>query len=266
MLGLTRDFVQNLVIPLPPFPEQRRIVATLREKLTAVEQARAAAEAQLAAADRLRAAYLEQVFSGPDAEGWEEVAIKDVAKTSSGTTPSRSERDYYGGNIPWIKTGELLDGYIDSAEEHVSERALQENSLKLLPPGTLLVAMYGQGQTRGRTGLLRIVATTNQACFAILPNPAKFEPLFLQYWFRQNYQHLRSESEARGGNQSNLNGDILRDQRVPLPSLDEQGHIVAKLDARLAAVDELRSKLQAQLATIKQLPTVYLRQAFRGEL
>ncbi len=118
--------------------------------------------------------------------------------------------------------------------------------MKLLPIDTLLVAMYGQGQTRGRTGLLAVKATTNQACFAILPNYDKFEPRFLQFWFRANYHRLRQSSEGRGGNQPNLNGDILRSEEIPLPSLEVQRQIVNQLNGQLAASEKLVKSMQAQ--------------------
>lgn len=195
-------------------------------------------------------------------EGWQLKKLGNIATTSSGTTPSRVNKNYYIGSIPWVKTGELQDGYVDDTEEHISEVALKETSLKLLPPGTLLIAMYGQGQTRGRTGLLKRAATTNQACFAILPQLEIFIPEYLQLWFRHSYNRIRQETEGRGGNQPNLNGELLREQEIPLPSLPEQKRIVGILSDRLSAVEQARAATSAQLAAAKALPAAYLRQVF----
>ena len=264
--GLVRDFVHTLKIPLPPLPEQKRIVDILTDRLSTIDKARTATEAQLEAAKALPAAYLREVFDSPEAQKWEKKRLGDIAETCSGSTPSRERKDYYIGEIPWIKTGELRDGIIYHSEEHISTLALRETSVKLLPAKTLLVAMYGQGQTRGRTGLLAQLATTNQACFAILPNDEEFEPKYLQFWFQNSYSRLREETEGRGGNQPNLNGELLRDQIVVLPPLDAQLSIVSNLERVNEKTQTIVKSLQSQLDTINKLPAALLRQAFNGEL
>ena len=165
-----------------------------------------------------------------------------------------------------MKTGELKDGIIHDTEEHISKLALKENSVKLLPKETLLIAMYGQGQTRGRTGILGLPATTNQACFAVQPNDELFDTSYLQFWFRHSYTRLREETEGRGGNQPNLNGDLLRGQVVYLPGVETQKNIVAKLQNTGQEVAKLKQSLQDQLNTINALPPALLRQAFNGEV
>lgn len=194
-------------------------------------------------------------------KSWSCFRLEDLAETCSGTTPSRGRSEFYGGRIPWVKTGELLDGSIFDSEEHVSEVALRETSLRLLPKGTLLVAMYGQGQTRGRTGLLECEATINQACFAILPND-RFVPEFLQFWFRFSYERLRHATENRGGNQPNLNGDVLRKENVPVPPLSEQIRIVERLREQFQEVERARAAVNEQLEAADGLPTAFLRAAF----
>ncbi len=234
--------------------------------MKAVEGARLAVEEQLAAANLLPNAFLRVVFESEEAQNWQKKKLGEIAKTCSGSTPSRGNPDYYKGSISWVKTGELKDGLILETEEHISELALKETSLRLLPPETLLVAMYGQGQTRGRTGLLKMPATTNQACFAILPKET-FDSYFLQYWFRHNYQRLRQETEGRGGNQPNLNGDVLNKQIVSLPiEVTDQRDFVEKLNEQMQAVETLKKSLTDKLAAVKKLPAALLRKAFAGEL
>jgi restriction endonuclease S subunit len=193
--------------------------------------------------------------------GWRWVKVADLAETCSGTTPSRGRTEFYGGVIPWVKTGELEDNTITDTEEHITPAALQETSLRLLPKGTLLVAMYGQGQTRGRTGLLACQATTNQACFAILPNPS-FDAAFLQLWFRHSYARLRQMTEGRGGNQPNLNGDVLRQEVVPLPPLPEQRRIARVLREQMEAVAAVHRAVEAQLEAARALSSAFLRATF----
>ena len=268
--GLTREFVSNLEIPLPPLAKQQRIADVLKEQMGEVEKARVAVQERLEAVKALPAAFLRQVFPQPGQplpNGWRWVKLGEIARTTSGSTPTRSQSIYYKeGDIPWVKTGELYDGYIEQSDESITRQALDECSLPLLPPGTLLIAMYGQGQTRGRTGILRIHATTNQACFAILPNEKEFFSPYLQAWFRHNYNRIRSETERRGGNQPNLNGQILKEMSILLPPLAEQKRYVALLLLQLEAVEKARTAAEAELNTINDLPAALLRRAFSGEL
>jgi len=259
------DFLENLLIPIPPLPEQRRITAILADQMADVERARAAAEAELQSMNKLMVACFQGVFQKLEAN-FPYIPIGDFAQTSSGSTPPRNISQYYEGTIPWVKTGELQDNLLTMTEEHVSEVALQEISLRLFPEKTLLVAMYGQGQTRGRTALLGMPATVNQACFAILPNLNKYDPSYLQYWFRYSYQRLRQETEARGGNQPNLNGDILRKQLVPLPPIRTQHSISFQLNGLLVEINEMKAALEIKLKSIVQLPPALLHKAFSGKL
>lgn len=266
MPKLNRDQLFGWHAPLPPLAEQKRIAGILKEQLAAVERTRSAAEAQLEAAKALPAAYLRSRFDTPEAETWDCRRIGDFAKTCSGATPSRSHPEYFDGDIPWVKTAELRDGEIFDTEEHVSKAAVAKTSLRLLPPNTLLIAMYGQGQTRGRTGRLMCEATTNQACFAILPNDSEFDTAYLQCWFRHNYHDLRSLTESRGGNQPNLNGIFLRKLEIPFAPFDTQRKIaagVAEYDRRAATLVDV---LKQQLKDIEAMPVALLRAAFQGQL
>lgn len=258
--------LEQIKIPLPPLAEQKRIAGILKEQMAAVERACASAEAQLQSAEHLPTAYLRAVFDNGESKSWPKKRLGDIAKTSSGSTPSRGRSDYFGGTIPWVKTGELRDGFILDTEEKVTEKALKECSLPLLPAQTVLVAMYGQGQTRGRTGLLTQPMTTNQACFAVLPNPKVFDSAFLQWWFRHSYARLRQETENRGGNQPNLNGIFLREQEVQLPPLTDQRRIAAQLSSQMASAERLRQMLSDQLDAINKLPAALLREAFSGRI
>ena len=169
-------------------------------------------------------------------EHWEVTKLSLWFRCTSGATPSRGTDSYYGGDIPWIKTGELLNGEIHSAAEKVTVKAVKDTNLTLLPVDTLLVAMYGQGQTRGRTGLLKIEATVNQAALAILPNAAHATPKFMQLWFMSQYPYLRYLSEARNATQPNLNSDIIKALKITLPPLSEQEQIVEGTSAETQTI------------------------------
>jgi type I restriction enzyme S subunit len=260
------DFLKSLLIPLPPLIEQKRITSILEKQMAEMERARTAINEQLDAAKALSFSYLRDIFENVEAKKWPKKLIMDIAETCSGATPSRGQSNYYSGNIPWVKTGELLDGFITDTDEHINELAIRDTSLKILPPGTLLVAMYGQGQTRGRTGILLCNATINQACFAILPNPELYKLLFIQYWFRYSYYRLRKETEGRGGNQPNLNGQVLRKQYVPLPAIEKQKRICENLTQKLKSVECIKNILNDELNTINCIPQTILHYALMGQL
>jgi type I restriction enzyme S subunit len=254
----------QIPIPLPPLEEQRRIVVRIEELTSQIHEARSLRRLAIEEADSLSYASLRnarhRLLNSPHPQ----FRLGTLTKVTSGGTPSRSNATYWDGNIPWIKTGELLDRDIARAEEHITQAGVENSSATLFPPGTVLIALYGQGQTRGRTGRLLISAATNQACCAVLPEPEKFEPRFIQYWLRSLYIELREESQ--GGAQPNWNSGTIKDLIVALPPLSEQRRIVAELDALQSEMNSLR-RLQAETAAELDalLPSV-LSKAFAGEL
>lgn len=247
-------------VPWVPVEAQRRIAARLKTQLAAVEQARQTAQARACDIARLVSSILEAAFAATlDAP---RIRLADLSRTTSGSTPSRDRKDYWEPAVyPWVRTAEVAFEPITITGESISERALHECSLSLLPVGTVLVAMYGQGKTRGQSAMLRVPATTNQACFAILPGELH-DAQYLQFWLRRSYRALRELSDARGGNQSNLNGEILNDFEVPLIPLPQQQRIASDLKRQLAAIEQMRAASQAQLADIEALPARLLAQAF----
>ncbi|MGH8273775.1 MAG: restriction endonuclease subunit S [Gammaproteobacteria bacterium] len=252
--------LEQLLIPDVSLADQRRIAARLKAQLAAVEQARQAAQARAGEIEALQQAIFRQVFAATD--GQPRIRLGDLSRTTSGSTPSRDRVDYWEPAVhPWVRTAEVAFEPITTTAEGISTRALRECSLSVLPVGTVLVAMYGQGKTRGQSAVLRIAATTNQACFAILPGE-RHDPQYLQFWLRHSYRALRELSEARGGNQSNLNGEILNDFKVPLIPLPAQQRIVAELTLQLAAIEQMRVVAHAQLADIEALPARLLAGAF----
>jgi type I restriction enzyme S subunit len=239
---------------------QRRIAARLKAQLAEVDTARQALGRQADDIALLRRRVLAEVFAAlADAP---RKRLGDHAPTTSGSTPPRGVKAYWTpAEVPWVKTGEVAFAPIIRTEEAVSQRALAECSLTLLPPGTVLVAMYGQGKTRGQSAILEVAATTNQACFAILPNET-WEPSFLFHWLMTNYYDLRELSEGRGGNQANLNGALLNALEVPAPRRDEQTAIARRAQAALREVEALAAANQAQRAELERLPQRLLGLAF----
>ncbi|WP_163021757.1 restriction endonuclease subunit S [Pseudomonas viridiflava] len=252
--------IRTLEIPSVVIDKQRQIAVRLKAQLAQVESARQAAQTQLSDTRLLRARMLKAFFA--ELDGAPKKKLGDHARTTSGSTPSRGNKQYWQpAEIAWVKTGEVAFASIMTTEEAISKTALTERSLTLLPPKSVLIAMYGQGKTRGQSAILEIPATTNQACFAILPNDT-WEPDFLYLWLKSSYQDLRDLSEDRGGNQANLNGALLRALEVPAPSKTEQQHIVARIQAAMTEIDTMENLSKAALKDINRLSSRVLAQAF----
>lgn len=139
--------------------------------------------------------------------------LRNIASLSSGGTPSRKKLEYWNGEIPWIKTGEVRYNIITDTEEKITISAIEQSAARLIPEGAILMAMYGQGDTRGRVAITGIEASCNQACAIIeLTSEQQIRPVFSYFRFR--YENIRML--AHGANQQNLNLEILRNLKVPV--------------------------------------------------
>jgi len=157
--------------------------------------------------------------------------IGEKFELSSGSTPSRDNKLYWdSGAINWVKTTEVINKEITETEEKITKFALENTSLKLFPVNTILIAMYGQGQTRGRSAILKVESTSNQACGAIFPNKID-NPVFIWHQLMLRYSELREL--GRGGNQPNLNGQLIKNFELIFPPLSLQNEFadfVAQVD------------------------------------
>jgi type I restriction enzyme, S subunit len=183
---------------------------------------------------------------------WKLTKLKKCGTWSAGGTPDREAVAYYEGSIPWVKSGEVNYCTITATEEHLSEEGAKLTTCGLMPVGTLLIAMYGAGVTRGRVALLGVEASTNQAV-ASFNGHEGVENEFIYYWFEYNYQRVRAW--AAGSNQDNLSGFLLKSLPIAMPDHDEQIEIVKPLkaaDAAIRAVDERIKVLQRLKCTLLQ--------------
>ena len=193
--------------------------------------------------------------------GWVESKLKDIFDTTSGGTPKRGVSAYYGGDIPWLKSGELNDGIIFSAEEYITNEGLQNSSAKLFPKGSLLIALYGA--TVGKLGILNFDSTTNQAICCIYQHEM-YNKYFLFYYLLNHKKYLIKQ--GKGGAQSNINQEIIKNLIIPLPPLNEQRRIVEKIEEEFGKIDEGVEKLRFALEQIKQYRQAVLKSAFDGKL
>ena len=196
-------------------------------------------------------------------EHWSVSALGYYSYLNTGATPDRSNSNYWEGDIPWIKTGEVRYDTIFSAEESITDLALKQTSVQLSPPGTLLMAMYGQGITRGRVALLGVSATYNQACVAINPN-SKVWNEYLKLFFMAAYHAIRD-----GGNetsQMNLNADIVKKFKITIPPLDEQHQIVENLNKEIPKIDSLIEKAESAIQLMQERRTALISTAVTGKI
>lgn len=166
-------------------------------------------------------------------ESWEWVRVGEIGSWSAGATPSRQHPEYYEGNIPWLKTGDLNDGYIVDISEFVGEIALEKTSLRLNPVGSVLMAMYGA--TIGKLGILEIEATTNQACCACIPYSCVMNKYLFYYLMSQRRKYIKM---GAGGAQPNISKEKIVISLIPIPPLEEQHRIVAKIEEILPYIDQ----------------------------
>lgn len=194
-------------------------------------------------------------------ENWCWTFLSSVAEWGAGGTPSRKNPDYYEGDIPWIKTGELDDGYIFDSEEKITEEAVAHSSAKLFPVGSVLVAMYGA--TIGKTAILGIPATTNQACASARCNDT-LDNKYLFYYLRSQKDSFIAK--GKGGAQPNISQDIIKSHPIPLPPLAEQQRIVEQIETLFLKLDEAKDNSCEVVDKTRLRKSAILQAAFDGSL
>lgn len=185
-------------------------------------------------------------------DGWRRSTLGEIARITSGGTPDRSEPSYWGGSVPWVTTGEIQFNTITDTAEKITEAGLKNSSAKLFPPGTLLMAMYGQGKTRGQIAKLAIEACTNQNSAAILLHEGH-DPDFYFHFLSWKYDEIRDFGHS--GGVSHLNAGLLKQIAVPVAPIREQLRVAAVLatwDAAANTTARLLTKSEEQKAALSQ--------------
>lgn len=195
-------------------------------------------------------------------EGWVVTNLKNIANWGSGGTPSRSHAEYYNGNIPWIKTGDLGPKLITKASEYITDAGVKNSSAKYFPKGSVAIAMYGA--TIGKTSILGIDATTNQACAVGTPIEGITSSIFL-YYFLLNEKNAFIK-KGKGGAQPNISQAVIKEHPLCLPPYAEQKIIAEKLDTLLAQVESTKARLEQIPQILKRFRQAVLAAAMRGKL
>lgn len=175
--------------------------------------------------------------------------VVDLVEVGTGSTPETTNRDYYNGSIPWYTSSATNNVFAAVSNKFITEKAIKETNCKVFPSGSLIVAMYGQGKTRGQISEIVIPRATNQAIAAmVFYASSQGIKKYLKYYFVNIYEEIRLLAE--GAAQPNLNVGKIKETLVPLPPLPEQHRIVAKIDQLMALCDTLDQQIAA--ATNKQ--------------
>ena len=194
-------------------------------------------------------------------KGWVWTTLGTIGTWQSGGTPIRSNKFYYGGTIPWLKTGDLNDGLITEIPEFITEEAVANSSAKLNPAGSVLIAMYGA--TIGKLGILTFPATTNQACCACIEYDA-IDPMFLFYFLLS--QRTAFVEKGGGGAQPNISKEIIVSTYIPLPPLAEQQRIVKEIEHWISLIDQIEQGKADLQTLIRQTKSKILDLAIHGKL
>lgn len=244
--AISSKIVSNTTLSIPPLSTQLAIVSEL-DKINELIRLK---KEQLKDFDNLAQSLFYEMFGDPaeNEKGWEVKKLGDISSIGTGSTPNRKNKDFYkNGTYPWVKSTEVCNLPIYSVEEYITEEALKNSNCTLYPPNTILMAMYGQGKTRGQIGLLKIEACTNQAVAAIMPTKEVVDEIFLSQHLMLMYEHIRNM--ARGGNQANLNLSIVKSIQIFLPPLSLQ-RLFAQ---RIEQIEREKSEVQKSIQDLETL-------------
>ena len=276
---LSTKTLNQTPIPLPPLPEQHRIVSRIESLFAKLDEAKEKAQAVVDGFELRKSAILHKAFTGELTERWrrkhtaspntllvdiekrsyswqkkdqqflknaqcaaQAVAVSSghiwikctigaISRVTNGSTPSRKISAYWQGTIPWVSSGEVRNNIIGSTNECITQEGFDNSSVKLLPTGTVLIAMIGEGKTRGQSAILAIDATINQNIAAVVVDHDFVSSRYIWYWFQMNY--ARNREKGSGTGPQALNCQRVRELDFFVPSLPEQEEIVHILDSLL---------------------------------
>ncbi len=195
---------------------------------------------------------------------WIWARLMNISQIGQGGTPSTKNKDYWDGKISWLRSGEIRNNYIYKSENYISDVGLTNSSTIMCPQETVLLAMTGQGLTRGRCAILKINACANQSVAHMILDHNRAFNKFLFYYLRFQYWRIRSVS--KGSNQAGLNVSIIKQFDVPLPPIPEQKRIVQKIESIFARIDAIEKQVGNSLIKLDLLKKSILKKAFEGKL
>ncbi|MDU1643130.1 restriction endonuclease subunit S [Peptoniphilus harei] len=252
-LNFGPSHIKKMFIMIPEI-EYQKILAKILDKITKLIEIR---RKQIQAYDNLIESIFFEMFKKYKTES---VNLGDLFELKSGSTPSRKNNEYWNKNdVPWIKSNQVNNNFIFNTEEYISQEGYKNSSLEIYPEDTVLIAMYGQGKTRGQVGILKFESTTNQAVAALIPNKIS-NMTFIFYLLKTKYEELRGLSQ--GGNQKNLSLKILKNFKIFNPPIEIQN----KFAEYVIKIEEEKKKLNSSLKELEDLFDALMQDAFSGNL
>lgn len=303
-LKLTQAQMRKIPIPNIPSDEQFRIVARIEELFSELDKAVGTLKTTKEQLEVYRQAVLKAAFEGKytkwwrknhnvsaneeycelrkenqvfkDTSGdenelslnipdeWMKVRLGEIFDVEVGATPSRQHAEYWNGSIPWVSSGEVRFTTINKTREMITDIGLKNASTNLQPIGTVLLAMIGEGKTRGQSAILNIPAAHNQNTAAILVSKTLCQPKYIYYFLQLNYENTRRVGS--GNNQKALNKERVRAIRVPFAPIAEQSIIVKEIEKRLSICENIEQTVNTALAQADAMRQSILKQAFEGKI
>lgn len=277
---LNADELLSIKIPLPPLEEQKRIADFLDSKCAQIDNFCEKKQKLITLLNEKKQSLINECvtkgldtnvtfkdsgveYLGEIPQHWKLVRLGLILKTSSGTTPDSGNDKYYkGGQIVWINSGDLNDGFLKDSKRKITQDALDDYSvLKIFDKDSLIIAMYGA--TIGKTAILKVNACVNQAC-CVLEKSAWYNTFYLFYLFNRYKKELISMGS--GGGQPNISQDIIKNLKIPLPPLKEQEQIAQFLDSKISKIDKIIEKTKKQIKLIKEYKNTLINQAVCGRI
>ena len=266
--GFSKDDIYNFPVIIPPLPEQKRIIKILDEAFRKIEKAKENAEKNLKNLKELFESYLQGIFenSGKD---WEEKKIGEICDLMTGGTPSRNKKEYFeNGKVRWLVSGDVNLEEIFDCEGRITELGMKNSNAKYLPVDSVIIALNGQGKTRGTVAILRIEATCNQSLVSIYPKKSK--EIISEYIFfnlKVRYQEIRKITGDDGNDRRGLNMSLIRNITISFPkSIAKQEEIISDFKNLLKQTKKLEEVYKKKLADLEELKKSILNKAFTGEL
>ena len=282
--GIPKSAIGSTLVPVPPIGEQRAIVDYLDRETARLDALVAEHRRLLGLLDEKRGALVTGAvirglnravpvrdsgvpWIGEIPAHWELWKLGHVASVGNGSTPNRGRREYWeDGDVPWLNSSVVNRGEVTGAEQFVTRRAVRECHLSIVKRGAVLVAITGQGKTRGRAAVLSMDATINQHIAFISSRGAHLSPWYLKWTLSAAYDYLRSISDDVGGTKGALTCEELANLRVPVPPAAEQREIVREIAARTRAIDDLATAAERTVALLRERRSALIAAAVTGRI
>ena len=262
--GLSREAAYEALVTVVPIDEQRRIADFLDDRVARIDQIIAARREQFALVEEAQHESMRVATEGRDrGASWSRPRVAHIFRTGSGSTPPSDRLDYYDGDVPWVNTGDVRDDLLSTTGRTLTRGALADfSTLVRYPVGSMVIAMYGQGATKGRTALLQTTACVNQACCVL-----QGDPLLLRWAFQWFRAHKADIVElANGAGQPNLSQEIIRNVRLAVPPRDAVEGLLLEIESQQTASAGTRAFVTRQISLLQEYKESLITAAVTGEL